>query len=587
MGRHSLPDGFRTRGTGPRPPVRRRNVAIVAALLLVAAAGTAAAVDGGLLFFGRSCEDSAPLLRIAAAPGIAPALKEAADYARDNEVTSAGDCLDISVSAREPYKVTDALRSREKSATDFEVWVPDSGVWVNQLAADARSTPVTPMGNVALSPVGVAMIPTAAKSLGWPDRTYTWAELAGTTSDQLKLGGGDPSHSATGLLALTQLAHATDEAKDAETAAAAMAKTLSRRTSDSDGQVLDTLPRDLSVTEQENPKRNQALILSEQAAFAYNASADSGDDLDLFYPADGSPRLDFPFALIDEPTLTTDESWAALRFMSLLGESGGRKILERHGFRTDDDDTSDRLVTQAGGRAPQPYREVPAEPVSDKEIEETLGMWTITVQNARLTTVVDVSASMAEPVPGTRRSRMDVTKAALLQALTTFTPEDEVGLWKFSTKLDGKLDYRVLVPTARIGDREDDGTRRDRLSAAFSGLKPVPDGATGLYDTTLAAYKAAVASYGSGKFNAVVLLTDGVNQDPGSISRADLVTELQRRTDPERPVPLIAVAVGPEADKDELAEIAEATGGSGHQVTDPSQIHSVILKAVVRAGRQN
>ena len=589
MGRHSLPDGFRPGSTGPRPRARRRNVALATALVLAAAAGTAAAVDGGLLSLGSSCWDSAVRVRIAAAPGIAPALKDAADYARDNDVTSDGSCLDISVTAREAYEFTDALRSGEKSATDFEAWVPDSGVWVNRIMADNKSIPVTAAGNVASSPVGVAMIPTAAKSLGWPEQTYSWTELAGaTTGDKrLKLGAGDPSRSATGLLALAQLTRAADRSKDGDTLAAAIAKALSQRTSDSDGQVLDTLPRDLSGTEQGNPKRNQALILSEQAAFTYNATADSGDDLDLFYPKDGSPVLDHPFALVDEPALTTDESRAALRFMTLLGEPEGRRILEKHGFRTDDEEIPDKLVTRAGGRTPQPYTEPPAEPVTDKQIEEALGMWTITVRSARLTTVVDASASMSDPVPGTSESRMNVTRAALLQALATFTPEDEIGLWKFSTKLDGKRDYRVLVPTARLGDRAGDGTQRERLSAAFNDLKPVPDGATGLYDTTLAAYRAATDSYAKGKFNALVLLTDGVNQDPGSISRSGLVAELRKVADPERPVPLIAIAVGPEADKDEIAEIAEATGGSGHLVTDPSQIHSVILKAVVKAGDRN
>ncbi|MGW0651304.1 substrate-binding and VWA domain-containing protein [Streptomyces umbrinus] len=588
MGRHSLPDGFRTGATGPRRRARRRNVALATALVFVLAAGTAAAVEGGVLSFGSSCWDSAVRLRVVAAPGIAPALKDAAGYARDNDVTSDGSCLDVQVTAREAYQVTDDLRSKRKGATDFEAWVPDSGVWVNRILTDGKSIPVTPAGNVASSPVGVAMIPTAAKSLGWPLKTYSWTELADATtkSEQLKLGAGDPSRSATGLLALSRLTKAVGKAKDGDILAAATAKALSLRASDSDSQALDTLPRDLSGTEQGNPKRNQALILSEQATFAYNTTADSGDDLDLFYPKDGSPLLDFPFALVDEPALTTDESRAALRFMTLLGEPDGRRILEKHGFRTDDDDIPDKLVTRAGGRAPQPYKELPEEPVTDKEIEEALGMWTITVRSTRLTTVVDISTSMSKPVPGTSESRMEVTKAALSQALATFTPEDEVGLWTFSRKVDGDRDYRVLVPTERLGGRAAGSTQRDLLSAAFDSLKPVKDGATGLYDTTLAAYKEATASYTKGKFNALVLLTDGVNEDPGSISRSALVTQLRKLTDADRPVPLIAIAVGPEADKKELDEIAEATGGSAHLVTDPSQIHSVILKAVVRAGDQ-
>ncbi|WP_369245095.1 substrate-binding and VWA domain-containing protein [Streptomyces sp. R41] len=587
MGRHSLPDEYGAGAADPRPRARRRNVAIATVLVLTVAAGTAAAVRGGLLSFGGSCQDHAVRLEVAASPDVAPALRATADHARKNNITSDGRCLDVSVTARESYKLTDALRSGKKS--DVQVWVPDSDVWVQRVSEDSTATDVTNAGNVAYSPVGVAMVPSAAKSLGWPEKTYTWTELAGATmtSDRLKLGAADPTRSATGLLALTQLSTAAAQAKGGDTQAAAMAKALSQRTSDSDSQVLDTLPRDSSGTEQGNPKRNQALILSEQTAFAHNASADSGDGLDLFYPKDGSPQLDYPFTLVDEPRLSTDQSRAALRFMTLLGESEPQKILRKHGFRTDAATASNALVTEAGGRSPQPYAQASAEPASAKALQETLGMWTITVQSARITTVVDASASMTEPVPGTDQSRMDVTKASLLQALATFTPEDEIGLWKFSTKLDGDKDYRVLVPTERLGDRKGGGTQRDKLSAAFSALEPVQGGATGLYDTTLAAYKAAISSYVKGKFNALVILTDGVNQDPGSISRSSLVAQLQKLTNPERPVPLIAIAVGPDADKEEVDQIAKATGGSGHQVNDPSQIHSVILKAIVAAGSQS
>ncbi|GAA5036843.1 substrate-binding and VWA domain-containing protein [Streptomyces siamensis] len=587
MGRHSLPDEYGAGAADPRLRARRRNVAIATVLVLTVVAGTAAAVSGGLLSFGGSCQDDAVHLEVAASPDVAPALRAAAEYARKNNITSDGRCLDVGVSARESYKVTDALRAGRKS--DVQAWVPDSDMWVQRVAADSSATQVTNAGNIASSPVGVAMVPSAAKSLGWPRKTYTWTELTGAAmqDDRLRLGAADPARSATGLLALTQLSSAAASAEGGDTRAAAMAKALSQRTSDSDGQVLDTLPRDSSGTEQGNPKRNQALILSEQAAFAHNAAADGGGTLDLFYPKDGTPRLDYPFALVDEPELSTDESRAALRFMTLLGEPEPQRILAKHGFRTDAETPSDALVSGAGGSPEQPFTQASAEPASAKALQEALGMWTITVQSARITTVVDASASMSEPVAGTDQSRMDVTKASLLQALATFTPEDEIGLWKFSTRLDGDRDYRVLVPTERLGDRRGTDTQRDRLSAAFSALEPVPGGATGLYDTTLAAYKAAVSSYAKGKFNALVLLTDGVNQDPGSISRSSLVDQLQRITDPQRPVPLIAIAVGPDADRREMEQIAKATGGSGHQVDDPSQIHSVILKAIVAAGSRS
>ncbi|MFF4033614.1 substrate-binding and VWA domain-containing protein [Streptomyces sviceus] len=587
MGRHSLPDQYGAGGSDPRPRTRRRTVAVATVLVLTVAGGTAAAVQGGLLSFGSSCREEAVRLEVAASPDVAPVLRAAAERAHDENLTSDGRCLDISVTARESYKVRDTLGAGKDPGA--QVWVPDSDVWLEQLSADVGATKVARVGNVASSPVGMAMVPAAAKSLGWPQKTYGWLELAGATlrDDSLKLGAADPARSASGLLALTRLSSAAGQVEGGATQAAAMMKSLSQRISDSDGQLVETLPRDSSGTEQGNPKRNQALVVSEQAAFAHNASAESGDDLDFFYPKDGSPRLDYPYALVDETRLSTDESRAAIRFMTYLRRPEQEQLLTDRGFRTSDDQVSASLVAKAGGRAPQPYAAAAGEPASATALQEALGTWTITVQSARITTVVDASASMSEPVPGTGRSRMDVTKASLLQALATFTPEDEIGLWKFSTKLDGDKDYKILVPTDRLGDSTAGGTtQRERLSAAFGGLEPVPGGATGLYDTTLAAYKAATSSYTKGKFNALVVLTDGVNQDPGSISRGALISELEKLSSPARPVPLIVIAVGPDADRAEAEQLAEATGGSGQQVNDPAQIHTVILKAIVAAGAQ-
>lgn len=49
-------------------------------------------------------------------------------------------------------------------------------------------------------------------------------------------------------------------------------------------------------------------------------------------------------------------------------------------------------------------------------------------------------------------------------------------------------------------------------------------------------------------------------------------------------MPVSAIAVGPEADKEEVQQMAAATGGSGHRFDDPAQIHSVVLKAIMEAG---
>lgn len=585
MGRHSLTDEEIGERTGPPRARGRRTVVIATVLVVAVVAGAALAVRGGLIPLGGSCAKDAVGLKVAASPDIAPALREAADYAQDHDITSDGNCLDIEIVARDSSKVTDSLR--EGHRPDFEAWVPDSSIWVDQQSDAPAGVRVSATGAIASTPITVGMTKKAAASLGWPKKKYAWAQLAvaGLGGDSPRLGSADPARSAAGLLALTKVTQsAAGSGAQGSARVAAAAKILAQRTVDSDSQVLDTLARDDSGAGGD-PKRNDALVLTEQAAYAYNR--EGGTKLDLFYPKDGFPALDYPYTVVDSTKLSTEHSRAAVRFMTLMGEEAGREILRKHGFRPQDGGVDRPVAQVAGARGPQPYSSPPDEPPSVKALQETRGLWTITVQSARLTVVVDASASMAEPVADTGRTRMDVTKSSLLQALAQFTPEDDIGLWKFATRLEGGRDYEELVPTDRLGSRKSGGrTQRDKLTEAFGALQPVPGGATGLYDTTLAAYQKARANWDGDKFNAVVLLTDGANEDPGSISRTELTEKLKSLADPAHPLPMVAIAVGPDADQEEVSALARATGGSGHQVDDPAQINEVINNAIVEAGNQ-
>ncbi|MFJ9574468.1 substrate-binding and VWA domain-containing protein [Streptomyces bacillaris] len=588
MGRHSLPDAYTPEERGEASPRRRRRTIAIATLLVLAVAtGAGVAVKGGLLSFSESCEDSAVRLSLAASPDIAPAVREIAERTREDEVKSDGHCLDVEVVARDSYKVAEALTSGE--APDFQVWLPDSDLWLDRAKGLGTGIPVSPSDSIASSPVALAMVPSAAERLGWPEKTYSWAELVATTlgTEKVRLGAADPARSATGLLALTSIGGSSaQQGGDSDTRVAETAKVLAERMSDSDAQVLETLARSGSGAEEGNPKRNQAVLISEQAAFAHNAEATDSGRLNLFYPEDGTPLLDYPYTLVDGEELTLTQSRAALRFMTLLNDKGARAVFARHGFRPADGSAEDTVVASAGAKSPQPYATSAAEAPSAKQLQEMLGMWTITVQSARLTTVVDASGSMSTPVPGRGQSRMDVTKESLIQALTQFTPDDEIGLWEFATTLDGAKDYRKLMPTRRLGDPAQGGsTHREKLSAAFAGLQPVPGGATGLYDTVLASYEEARSTYVKGKFNALVILTDGSNQDDDGISRSALTARLKELADPERPVPIIAIAVGPDADREEVAEIARITGGDGYEVSDPAEIQAVIFQAIMTAGQ--
>lgn len=256
-------------------------------LVLAVAAGTAVAVQGGVLSFSKSCEDSAIRLSVMASPDIAPA-----DKARTDETKSDGHCLHIQVVARDSYKVADALSAGTRTP-DYQIWLPDSDLWLDRARGSGDGVPITPGDSIASSPVTLALVPSAAKTLGWPKKKYSWAELmaAAMESDKVRLGAADPGRSATGLLALTSIASSSDkQGGDSDTRVAATAKLLAQRMSDGDTQVLETLAQD-SGAEEGNPRRNQAVLLSEQAAFAHNAGSTGGGKLELFYPKDAASRV--------------------------------------------------------------------------------------------------------------------------------------------------------------------------------------------------------------------------------------------------------------------------------------------------------
>lgn len=172
MGRHSLPDDFATRPTGDSSPPRRRTVVIATMLVLAFAAGTAVAAQGGLLSFSKSCEESAVRLSMMTSPDIAPAVRAVAGKARKDQVRSDGHCIHVEVVARDSYQVTDALSAGTRTP-DHQIWMPDSDLWLDRVKGTVEVIPITPGDSIASSPVTLAVVPSAAKVLGWPKKKYS------------------------------------------------------------------------------------------------------------------------------------------------------------------------------------------------------------------------------------------------------------------------------------------------------------------------------------------------------------------------------------------------------------------------------
>ncbi|MCO7221293.1 VWA domain-containing protein, partial [Klenkia sp. PcliD-1-E] len=198
---------------------------------------------------------------------------------------------------------------------------------------------------------------------------------------------------------------------------------------------------------------------------------------------------------------------------------------------------------------------------------------------SRLLTVVDVSTSMSVQLGA--GSRATLARDALTSALAVL-PDRTVGaLWVFAAGLDGDQDWRELVPARPFGAPVDGATQREVLAGRFAEL---PDlltaGGTGLHDTVLAAVRAARDGYDPAAVNTVVLITDGTDDDPSGIGRQQLLDTLAAEADPARPVQVVAVGIGPDADVEALQAVVEVTGGTARSAVDPGDLQTVLFEAL-------
>ena len=115
------------------------------------------------------------------------------------------------------------------------------------------------------------------------------------------------------------------------------------------------------------------------------------------------------------------------------------------------------------------------------------------------------------------------------------------------------------------------------MASRLGGL--TPQSGTGLYDTSQAAYEYMKAHLDPTAINAVVVLTDGRNEDPGGVDLDHLLPQLRPEGNAET-VRLFTIAYGSDADQGVLKQIAEATAGSEYDSSKPDSINQVFTSVI-------
>jgi hypothetical protein len=294
------------------------------------------------------------------------------------------------------------------------------------------------------------------------------------------------------------------------------------------------------------------------------------------YPIGGQLAADVPFVVPDAAWVDDTDRTAAADLRAWLLSAGTQDALPRFGLRHADG-TAGAELSDARGVTRERIEPAPAR--APDGYAGAQAAWNLITRPTSTLTVLDVSGSMAEVVPGTRRTRLDLARAAGIATLEFATPTDSLGLWEFSTSITPGKDYRALVPLGPVGQRVGRfPDRRSAAAAAYRGLRTRTD--TGLYDTVLAAYRNATALYRPDAVNTVVVISDGLNEDPGSLTETALLHQLRIRYDPRRPVHIITLAYGAQADQHALAHIASVTHGLKFAAVDARRLSDVFIAAV-------
>ncbi len=546
-------------------------------------------------------------IRIAAARATAPLL---ATFAREwnsaEHATSDGVCARVDVQSMDSAEVAIRLAAGwDPSADPPHVWIPASTAWAQRAAASDLAEPLIPdlRPSIARSPTVIAMLEPMAVELNWPDTRLEpdadvrweslleefgddggegWARFGHPEWGPFRFGMSNPARDTAGLLALTSILDANvkgeTDSKELENAFRLQQMLDPERYHETTSALLAALAEADAQGAEEAMNYVSAFPALEQEVLQYNRR-NPAVPLAAIYPSNGNIEADYPYLVLQGEWVSPRAQEVAGMFLSYIREPGPQLRLREAGFRGPNREPGADFDEDLG-LLPH-VQALPRAVLVPESVTLTIDRWTALTRPFNVLIVFDVSGSMAWEIPGTGRIRMEQAVEAAVTTVEMFSDDDRVGLWEFSTALNGDLDYQPLVSIGALEDIMGDGrTRREHILSSIQSLAPRGD--TGLYNTIQAAYDTVLANYIPDSTNMVVVLTDGRDDTGGrpGISLEQLLDHLAEAPAGDQQVRVVTVAFGEEADHAILQRIAEATGGSAYLSRDGFDLTEVFRSAV-------
>ncbi len=524
----------------------------LAALIVVVAL-----VSGFMLWRGGTsgCSDRTAVA-VASDPAMTGALRTVAQQASQNS------CYDFTVTGVAGAEVPGQLTRGDQSP---DLWVADSQVQARRVTTQVR------LDLNMVSP-SIATSPTVVVGKAVPELD-SWVDVMKLPD----LRTGSPIDTSTGdapivgaLADVNSGALTEKQLTDAMTVLAVQ-QNNARLANDSEGARLNL------ANTSEVP-----VVTSEQQYLLFTRTH-PGSELKASVPASGTAMLDYPLVNTAGAAHRDTAAEAGQALVAELESEAGRTTLNEAGYRTPDgaplpDGVGIGAVKTLG--------------LTDQsQVDKAIRQWQVLGVPIRTLVVQDTSGSMDFPAGDTTRAGLLID--ASMTGLKLFPNNTMIGGWAFGVDKGGDgQDWKWMAQIRRLdAPTADGGTHREALARAVrEGLAPSQlGGGTGLYDTTLAAFKEVQDSYDPNYSNSVIIMTDGQNDDRDSISLSRLLAELKRLEDPARPVLVLTIGISDDADSDALEQIAAATGGTSYTAENPEDIQTVFVDAIaariVAAGR--
>ncbi len=590
--------------TGAR--LGRWTATLLAVVIVASACSTGGGDDGG----PGDCEI---VETVVSSEKITLMTELAAEFNGSDDADVEGGCVFVSVrsvaSGGAAQLLADGWPDEEVNGPPPVLWSPASAAWGALVNHERSLLGEPPMVGDAtpfmLTPLVIAMPQVMAEALGWPDEQLGfsdvlelarsdegWAAFGHPEWGPFKLGKTNPNFSTSGLsMAIAQYSAAAGST--GELTLEDLRRSDVRETTEAIESAVvhygDTTLTFLNNWYRADQRGTglayaSAVAVEEVSVVSYNQGNPDGvldpgeeptpprEPLVAIYPREGTLFSDNPIMVLDAEWVTERARAGAEAFGEFVQRPENQERVLEFGFRPGNPAVAvaDPITPALGvdPNQPQALLRVPEPAVLAGLLEQ----WGEQRKRARVVLLMDVSGSMGDPVAD-GATKLDLAKEAAIRALDQFASDDDVGLRIFTTEV-GELNqgWVDLVPVGPISSNEAE------LVSAIERL--VPLNGTPLYTAVGDAYLDAVAEADDERINAVVVLSDGRNEDLND-DLDGLFAQLARdREGNPFPVRVFPIAYGADADLVTLRAIAEATDAAVYDSSNPATIDKVFAAVI-------